>query len=62
MNLISNSMNKWWKLSFVACVGLTAIFWTEGFIASYGIDEVLLYWGMVPLGIWLTARWLSIKE
>ena len=62
MNLISNSMNKWWKLSFVASVGLTGVLWIEGFTESYGPDEELLMLGMLPIGIWLTARWLGIKE
>ena len=60
MNLISNSMNKWWKLSFVACVGLTGVFWIEG--STGYVEAEMLMLGMVPIGTWLTARWLGIKE
>ena len=62
MNLISNSMNKYWKLSFVASVSLTGVLWIGGFTEGYGPDEELLMLGMVPIGTWLTARWLGITE
>jgi hypothetical protein len=58
MNLISNSMNKWWKLSFVACVSWAA------FCLGLALDEgaYVLLVGLPPITIWLTARWLGIEE
>ena len=59
MNLISNSMNKWWKLSFVACV-FWAAFCSLAALDDSDVEPLLL--GLAPITIWLTARWLGIEE
>ena len=59
MNLISNSMSPKWKLSFVASVAWLAVSWIDGF-TGYGPDEDLLISGIVPITIWVAARWIAI--
>ena len=63
MNLISNSMNKWWKISFAACaLFMVTMFFEGAFTYTTRVDDEALIVGVVPMAIWLTARWLSIKE
>lgn len=68
MNLLSNSMGIWWKLSFVSCALFTVIMLFEGFFGRsfpsgrLYIDEEALLFGIIPMTIWLTSRWLSLKE
>lgn len=61
MKLISNSMHWAWKLSFAICAFIFAYVWA---LASqnwgYANDEVLL--GLMPISLWLTIRWLTVKE
>jgi hypothetical protein len=59
MKLISYSMNKWWKLSFVACVFWAAVMLLVALDES---DLEYVLYSLPPITIWLTARWLGIEE
>ena len=59
MKLISYSMNKWWKLSFVACVSW-AVFCSLAALDNSDVEPLLF--GLPPITIWLTARWIGIEE
>ena len=56
-------MNKWWKISFAACaLFMVTMFFEGAFTYTTRVDDEALIVGVVPMAIWLTARWLSIKE
>ena len=62
MNLISNSMGNQWKLSFALCALFLVLMFFEGVFASHYVDEKRFMVGVIPMAIWLTSRWLSLKE
>ena len=62
MNLISNSMGNQWKLSFALCALFMVLMLFEGVFEGAHVDEGRLMQGVIPMAIWLTSRWLSLKE
>ena len=60
MKFFSNSMNPIWKLSFVATVLYLAYCLVEAFFGGSYIRGEFLIWGIGPISVWFSARWVAL--
>jgi hypothetical protein len=54
---ITNSMNPYWKLTFVA-----SVYWAMFLISVPTINQFDLIVYFTPLTLWVVGRWLILKE
>ena len=60
MSIFSNSMNPTWKLSFVATVLYLVWCLVEAFFGFSYIRGEFLIWGIGPISVWCSARWVAL--
>ena len=61
MRLINNSMHWGWKVSFIVAAALIASVWINELVGSH-TDAASLASSLLPMAIWLTARWVSMGD
>ena len=61
MNLINHSMHWGWKVSFIVATFLIAAVWINELFDGY-TDEAEMVFSLIPMAVWLMARWISMGE